>query len=112
MSEQQEATEPTEPQAPDQAPEQDEGQGHEQAEQQPESATASGQSAPAEPAEPPEDLPARVEAALLTSDRALPTAKLAEALGGIDPKAVTQAIEQLNGEYEQTGRSFRMGGRS
>ena len=59
-------------------------------------------------AEPPADLAARVEAALLTSDRALPAAKLAEALGGLAPQAITDAIATLNGDYEKTGRSFRI----
>ena len=62
----------------------------------------------AAPAAPPEDLPARVEAALLTSDRALSAAKLAEALGGLATSAITDAIETLNQDYENTGRSFRI----
>lgn len=55
------------------------------------------------------DLTASVEAALLTTDRAITTAKLAEALGeGVAGKQVTDAIESLNGVYEKTQRSFRI----
>ncbi len=50
----------------------------------------------------------KVEAALLTSDRAVTTAKLVELLGESGNKTVNQAIEQLNQQYEQTGRSFRI----
>ena len=67
---------------------------------------------PAAAPEIPDGLPARVEAALLTVDRALPAAKLAEVLGGDEDKlsarTINAAIEQLNREYEQTGRSFRI----
>ncbi|MFW6059287.1 MAG: SMC-Scp complex subunit ScpB [Phycisphaeraceae bacterium] len=66
------------------------------------------QTTDAETNAPPADLPARVEAALLTSDRALPAAKLAEVLGGVGAKAITDAIETLNADYEKTGRSFRI----
>ena len=58
--------------------------------------------------EPPDDLTQRVEAALLTSDRALSAGKLGEALGGLNNKTITDAIDQLNQAYEQTGRSFRI----
>jgi len=50
----------------------------------------------------------RVEAALLTSDRAIAGAKLAEALGVSGTKLIQDAIESLNEIYEQTGRSFRI----
>ncbi|MEE9404610.1 MAG: SMC-Scp complex subunit ScpB [Algisphaera sp.] len=50
----------------------------------------------------------RVEAALLTSDRAMTAGKLAEALELPVSKPVVQAIEQLNAAYESTGRSFRI----
>lgn len=71
-----------------------------------EQADAAEQADPAEAPAP--NLPARVEAALLTADRALSAAKLAEALGGLGTKAINDAIAQLNDEYEQTGRSFRI----
>jgi segregation and condensation protein B len=60
------------------------------------------------PVQAPDDLPARVEAALLTLDRAITAAKLGEALGGLDAKQVEDAIAQLNRAYEATGRSFRI----
>ena len=66
--------------------------------------------APAEDATPVEvgaDLPGNVEAALLTSDRALPAAKLAEVLAA-STKQVTAAVAQLNELYQQTDRSFRI----
>lgn len=56
-------------------------------------------------------LAARVEAVLLTLDRPVTAARLAEALlpgserGSAD---VEGAIERLNSEYERTGRSFRI----
>ncbi|MFW5682508.1 MAG: SMC-Scp complex subunit ScpB [Phycisphaeraceae bacterium] len=56
----------------------------------------------------PDDLPARVEAAVLISDRAISANRLAEALGGIPAAAVREAIEALNEEYGRTGRSFRI----
>lgn len=54
-----------------------------------------------------EALTPKVEAALLTCDRALSAAKLGEALE-VPGKAVNQAIALLNQAYEQTGRSFRI----
>lgn len=63
--------------------------------------------APTEPADV-SALAPRVEAALLTTDRALSAARIGEALGGVEDGAVSQAIDQLNAEYEQTGRSFRI----
>src|SRR5690554_4811324 len=56
----------------------------------------------------PADLAAKVEAALLTSDRALPAARLAEVLGGLPVKAINDTVSELNGIYETTGRSFRI----
>ena len=65
------------------------------------------------PAEPPcadEPLTARIEALLLSTDRPLAEARLADVLG-LGEKAATQAvgaaIDELNAHYEQTGRSFR-----
>ncbi|MCC7204327.1 MAG: SMC-Scp complex subunit ScpB [Phycisphaeraceae bacterium] len=54
-----------------------------------------------------QELALLVEAALLASDRALTSAKLAEAVGATSG-AVGKAVEQLNEVYEQTGRSFRI----
>ena len=55
------------------------------------------------------DISLRVEAALLTSDRAMPAAKLAEALGeGVAAADVKRAVGELNKVYEQSGRSFRI----
>lgn len=50
----------------------------------------------------------RVEAALLTSDRAMTAGRLAEALDLPASGPVKEAIERLNADYEQTGRSFRI----
>lgn len=55
-----------------------------------------------------EELALRVEAALLTLDRPMTSARLAEALGVDATGPVNDAIEQLNGVYEQSGRSFRI----
>ena len=54
------------------------------------------------------ELALRVEAALLTTDRPVPAAKLSEALGGAGVKDVNAAVATLNALYEQTGRSFRI----
>lgn len=57
----------------------------------------------------PEDLDARVEAALMTSDRPMTGARVAEALGAAGAsKAIEESIEALNVEYERTGRTFRI----
>ncbi|MBX2852931.1 MAG: SMC-Scp complex subunit ScpB [Phycisphaeraceae bacterium] len=57
----------------------------------------------------PEDLDARVEAALMTSERPMTAARVAEALGAAGASgAVEESIEALNTEYERTGRSFRI----
>lgn len=57
----------------------------------------------------PEDLDARVEAALITSERPMTAARVAEALGAAGAyKAIEEAIDALNIEYERTGRSFRI----
>ncbi len=70
--------------------------------------TESPPQAPAPAVQAPDDLPARVEAALLTLDRAITPAKLAEALGGLSAKQIDDAIAALNTDYEKTGRSFRI----
>jgi len=68
-----------------------------------------------------DELLRRIEAALLTTDRPLPSAKLAEVVsddsptdgedqtvGQVDGTAVRDAVSQLNELYEETGRSFRI----
>ncbi len=50
----------------------------------------------------------RVEAALLTSDRAMTAGRLAEALELGVSGPVKKAIERLNTAYQETGRSFRI----
>ena len=55
------------------------------------------------------DVTASVEAALLTTDRAITSAKLAEVLGeGVTSKQVVEAVDALNAVYEKTDRSFRI----
>ncbi|MEX0886992.1 MAG: SMC-Scp complex subunit ScpB [Phycisphaeraceae bacterium] len=71
------------------------------------SSSAASDATAATPAAP-ADLPARVEAALLTTDRALTAARLAEALGVDAARPVQDAIAELNAVYEKTGRSFRI----
>ena len=57
----------------------------------------------------PEDLPARVEAALLTSERPMASARIAEALGLRGAaSAIDEAVVELNEAYTRTGRSFRV----
>ncbi len=79
---------------------------------------AAGAVAPAAgaaPAAPPcsdEPLPARIEALLLCSDRPLSEARLAallgtEGTGGGAADSVRAAIEELNRDYDRTGRAFR-----
>jgi len=53
------------------------------------------------------DLAGQVEAALLTADRALSSTKLAEALD-VAIKHIKATIGELNAQYEQAGRSFRI----
>lgn len=62
----------------------------------------------AAPAVSPDELPLYLEAVLMTSDRPLPTPRLAELLGGPPAKVVAAAVEALNASYESTGRSFRI----
>ncbi|MFG0248992.1 MAG: SMC-Scp complex subunit ScpB [Phycisphaeraceae bacterium JB051] len=56
----------------------------------------------------PEDLDLRVEAALMTTDRAISVAKLTEILGGVAGKPIREAIDQLNKVYDDSNRSFRI----
>ncbi|MFN3165827.1 MAG: SMC-Scp complex subunit ScpB [Phycisphaeraceae bacterium] len=57
----------------------------------------------------PEDLDARVEAALMTSERPMTASRVADALHipGAG-KAVEESVQALNEQYERTGRSFRI----
>jgi len=65
--------------------------------------------APQAPIVLPEDLDARVEAALMTSERPMTAARVAEALGAAGASsAIEESIQALNEEYERTGRSFRI----
>ena len=56
----------------------------------------------------PADLPQRLEAALLTTDRAMSAAKLAGLFEGATVKVVTDAIDELNKTYNASKRSFRI----
>src|SRR5436189_5435896 len=56
----------------------------------------------------PEEIALRVEAVLMTTDRARPASKLAELVGDTGSKAVNAAVAALNETYEKTGRSFRI----
>jgi len=57
-------------------------------------------------------LTARIEALLLSTDRPMTDAKIGELLSiGLEDggtKAIREAIDELNAEYEETGRSFRI----
>ena len=54
------------------------------------------------------ELAASVEAALFSSDKPMPAAKVNEVaqVGGV--RAVRKAVDDLNAEYERSGRSFRI----
>jgi len=63
------------------------------------------------PASSPEELALRVEAVLLTTDRPLPTPRLAELLGlsgSAGAKSVNAAVDALNKVYTSSERSFRI----
>ncbi len=61
------------------------------------------------PALAPEELDLQIEAVLMTSDRAMPSSKLADVVGQkLSNKLVGEAIRRLNGVYESSGRSFRI----
>jgi len=55
-----------------------------------------------------EQLALNVEAAILTTERAISPAKLSEAMDKLGSKAIKEAVETLNAHYEETGRSFRI----
>ena len=72
-------------------------------------ASAENEKQPAPPVVLPEDLDARVEAALMTSDRPMTAGRVAEALGAAGAgKAVEESITALNEQYQRNGRSFRI----
>ena len=57
------------------------------------------------------ELTARIEALLISTDRPLTDARLGALLGLLGKgvaKRVTAAIDELNGQYEATGRAFRI----
>jgi segregation and condensation protein B len=54
------------------------------------------------------ELSLQIEAILMTTDRALPSARLSELLGKVGSEAVNGAIKALNDVYDSTGRSFRI----
>lgn len=56
----------------------------------------------------PEDLPLRLEAAMMATDRAINASKLSDILGGVATKPIREAIDDLNKVYEETERSFRI----
>lgn len=87
------------------APEVETDAGAAEGDARPDRATDAGAAAQAVSAQ---ELCGRVEAALIASDRPLPAARLAEALGRVKPAAVQAAVDSLNGHYQQTGRSFRI----
>jgi segregation and condensation protein B len=55
-----------------------------------------------------DELALKLEAALLTTDRPMTTAKLSDLLGGFGSKAIQDAADQLNQVYEKSQRSFRI----
>ncbi|MEL6329418.1 MAG: SMC-Scp complex subunit ScpB [Planctomycetota bacterium] len=69
---------------------------------------------PARPAADPATITTPIEALLLTSDRPMAAAKLAEVIAsagladGADARAVDAAVELLNEAYERSGRAFRI----
>lgn len=56
----------------------------------------------------PDNLASSIEAVLLSLDKPIASAKLAEAMGLPGPEPVELAIGALNEAYESTGRSFRI----
>ena len=75
------------------------------------SPTADPATDPSAAAPPPlsaDELDARVEAVLLTADRPLALAKVAEAVEAPGTGEVRQAVTRLNQHYESTTRSFRI----
>jgi segregation and condensation protein B len=75
----------------------------------PDDSQASADLAPGE-VNPDQSLWSRVEALLISTDRPLTEARIADILGLAgkgSTKLVVAAIEELNGSYEQAGRSFR-----
>jgi len=86
-----------------------EGQTDEQVEEESVEVTDTTETESKTPIVLPEDLDARVEAALMTSERPMTAARVADALSVSGAgKAVEESIEALNEQYERTGRSFRI----
>ena len=56
----------------------------------------------------PEQLALQVEAALMTTERPLPPAKLSELMAKVGVPAINGAVEQLNQLYADSNRSFRI----
>ncbi|MBL4700009.1 MAG: SMC-Scp complex subunit ScpB [Phycisphaeraceae bacterium] len=56
----------------------------------------------------PEDLSLRIEAVLMSTDRAINASKLSEIFNGVATKAISQAVDALNKIYISTNRSFRI----
>ena len=56
----------------------------------------------------PQRLERQVEAVLMSVDRGIGVAKIAQAVGCEDSKLIHQAIEGLNAFYDESGRSFRI----
>ncbi|MAE67514.1 MAG: SMC-Scp complex subunit ScpB [Phycisphaeraceae bacterium] len=56
----------------------------------------------------PHEVTCKVEAALMAVERPIATVRLAELIDRASGKTITRAIDQLNAEYEQTRRSFRI----
>lgn len=82
----------------------------------PDTAPATSAQGPQKPPFSPDRIPGAIEALLLTMDKPLQTARIAEATGMRDhpsvfPKpsqTIEAAVEVLNEQYERSGRSFRI----
>ena len=56
----------------------------------------------------PSELDLQVESILMSTDHPQPTAKIAQWLGGVSTKSVSDAVKRLNIVYDKTDRSFRI----
>ncbi len=54
----------------------------------------------------PDELKPIVEALIFASEEPISAQRIANMIDGVTPKRVLQAIEELNREYDETGRSF------
>lgn len=59
-------------------------------------------------ADSPSELDLQVESILMSADHPQPAVKIAQWLGGVSTKSVSDAVKRLNSIYNQTGRSFRV----